>query len=156
MTPLPPTISDRWRPMWHPNAYLSRPWWRMVDGHPFIYVRLDGWRVERGFNGGIFVEPPGDILAEMPGLTFVDDGMAYVDTKHPLPAPDPMPGQVWRLPHGVEYVLAQTDGDGDGQMSASLGRNWFTRKQWPPPGAVLVAGPTPWGRDVPWAPTVAK
>ena len=23
---------------------------------------------------------------------------------------------------------------------------------WPPPGAVLVAGPSPWGRDMPWVP----
>lgn len=151
MMTMPAELARAWGPMWHPNAHPSRPWWRMVDGHPFIYVRLDGWRVERGFSGGIFAKPPGDILAEMPGLTFVDDGMAYVDTNHPLPAPDPMPGQVWVSAGGTECMIAAAWRSG-GSWLVQWASNPDVPALWEPPTSVLVAGPTPWGRDVPWVP----
>ena len=88
--------------------------------------------------------------------TTAEEAMAYVDTNHPLPAPDPMPGQVWvtaMAAHSVCYSLTTGDGRGYVAYDDKLTGLYLVRSgTWPPPGAVLVAGPTPWGRDVPWAP----
>lgn len=149
--PIPPTVAERWRPMWHMDAFVPRPWWRAVDDVPSAYVRVDGWRVERVL-GVIFATPPRGAFAELPGNPFLPDGLAHVDATSPLPAPEPMPGQVWVSGGGTACMIAAAWRHGDSWW-VQWASNDREPKLWAPSTAsVLVSGPTPWGRDVPWAP----
>ena len=77
---------------------------------------------------------------------------ARIDREHPLPVPPLMPGQVWVV-NGDEVLLPS--------LIPSQHRPFIA--VWPIvcdgveidpfKGAILVAGPTPWGRDVPWMDT---
>jgi hypothetical protein len=81
-------------------------------------------------------------------------------------APDPMPGQVWAFPgSGIERTIVDVTGGAGwfmfqpgapfsvgGPYSCHARPEMLRIDEWPPPGGVLVSGPTPWGRDVPWAP----
>jgi hypothetical protein len=152
--------------MWHPRAHSARPWWRFFRNTALSLERVDGWSVHDTF-GGIAVQPPAYARAEKPLVdTSLLDAMAYVDTNHPLPAPDPMPGQVWAFPgSGIERTIVDVTGGAGwfmfqpgapfsvgGPYSCHARPEMLRIDEWPPPGGVLVSGPTPWGRDVPWAP----
>lgn len=142
--------------MWPKGFWHARPWWtnfkRRCDGIRLIDSKtLDrdekGWYDKRGR-----WDLPEDILA----------AVERIDREYPLEAPPPTEGQVWVQVEGAGRYLDKGDSfqivavqegkpvavarDGDRPMLAVLPRTW------PPPGAVLVAGPTPWGRDCPWTP----
>ncbi len=123
----------RWLPMYHPNAVADRPWWR-ASARGSVAARCDGW------------SPPVSTVEEMDAF---DDGS-------PLPVPPAMPGQVWSDPtNGEVQVLSVSARDSALLVGLELAESPLRvnhHLDWPPPGAVLVAGPTPWGRDVPWAP----
>jgi len=164
-----------WLPMYSPDAHPERPWWRAEHAQrQTFYRRIDGakgWTYnEKDGYGGLFFVPP-----ECAGYPWIEQRMASEDAARPIPAPPPMPGQVWiwfeewrakGTPGGLDagqlYVMA-------GNVATICGitpaynpeRTPLIRlssfpcdvgRTWPMPGAVLVAGPTPWGRDVPWAP----
>lgn len=106
-----------------------------------------------------------------------DDGvaaaMAWLDAHQPLPAPPPMCDAVWATRgsaeiRGATFVISDvrpyarvvperdTHWDVGGGLilfgrtsTAECNNDW---EEWPPKNAVLVAGPSPWGRDRPWAP----
>jgi len=142
---------------WPASWCTHRPWWsdkfRRVDGlTPVTDADLardaKGWYDRRGRMH------PGEFPWQLSTL-------ARLDREFPLPAPPPMPGQVWVQVEGAgrafdagdsfvilavlrKLPVAMTQGDDEPQISMV--------HTWPPPGAALVAGPTPWGRDVPWWP----
>jgi hypothetical protein len=126
----------------HPDAWARYPWWRWT---------VDGLRR----TDGLLSYAPSS--ADMPDderhardVQAMDRAEEH-DRKHPLPPPPPMCGQVWVWP------------EGDAETIISTCRGWWTtfrtrpglfnpgaatsRESWPPPGAVLVAGP-----GSPWAP----
>lgn len=171
MTPLPPDIIARWSPMWPKDAHPERPWWRVsiVSGFPvrssfpaqyvMEYRRVDGRTVELGYQS----ENP-----EWRDLSEFDAALAVIDAAHPLPVPPPMPGQVWAFPrpgygwgyHLVTVAAAWIDGawlvhlGGDRRVAATYREGGARPDEnvWPPPDAILVAGPTPWGFSCPWSP----
>ena len=75
--------------------------------------------------------------------------IAAYDAEHPLPPPPPRCGQVWVWPGGVAEQVLQVDPDGTAHTLAGEYRAAPNKAQvrWPPPGAVLVSGPS-----APWAP----
>lgn len=173
MNPLSPAIIARWSPMWAKDCCSERPWWRIgiVPGNPvqtsfparyvMEYRRVDGKTVHLGYQSA---------NAEWRDLTAHLTEMARIDAAHPLPAPPPLPGQVWATPRpgygdgwGYHLVtvaapfvgdswLVHLGGDGSVAQTYRMGEATPDASAWPPPGAILVAGPTPWGRDIPWGP----
>jgi hypothetical protein len=118
-------------PTWHgypqqAGAHESRPWWRRVDwgNGESGWVRTDG-----------FAEiATGSVSAERPEC---------LDREHPLPCPPPLCGQVWVWP---ERSHSTTVLDVTTKCVATLPVD-YPLADWPPAGAVLVAGPgAPWGR----------
>ena len=121
----------------HPDAHPERPWWRLV---------------ERGFRR--------EAWTRLDGLTHdcwgqdTSEHLGRLDAAHPLPAPEPRCGQVWVVPERKP---------GRGPWAMMVGGAWrldgerhyrwawmpvgAETSEWPPPGAVLVAGP-----GAPWAP----
>jgi hypothetical protein len=139
--------------------------WRRVDGQTVATCHpLDerGRPNERVVLGWAFLDPEaakaGSAEAgrhpESGPFATAEEAMAYVDEHRPLPAPPPMVGQVWAWEDGEQHLVGRTTAVG-GLVFLTNG-SLFTRADWPPAGAFLVAGPTLWGRDVPWAPVVAK
>lgn len=132
-----------WLPMYAPGSVPERPWWR--ENEAFEHVRIGGGPFVRGgiVYAGVVVCAGGALL----------ETLTRLDAEHPLPAPPPMAGQVWcdRGPGGeaVQFTIHAVIG---GQPVVVVDDTGPTPVAWPPAGAVLVAGPTPWGRDVPWAP----
>lgn len=127
-----------WLPMYAPGAVPERPWWRSVG--LCRWGRVDGKVVT--------VHGPGTILL---------DALDAADAEASLPVPPPMSGQVWAWPNGVQVAIIAVLGDMPVMpefrgATGAVTLGWTHDAAWPPPGAVLVAGPTPWGRDVPWAP----
>lgn len=134
MIAMPKALFDLWSPMWaRAGEAISedRPWWRTRG--PAGVQRCDG-------------VPAGQRLDACAVAA-----MAQVDRDRPLPKPPLMAGQVW-------VVLG---GDGQWRELTYLGvttteqgafSNGYLNLH---ANAILVAGPTPWGRDVPWAPTQA-
>lgn len=112
-----------WLPMYGAGVVEERPWWRSLG--------MERW--QRADGRGIGVHGP--------GVSLVAALDAY-DAAHPMPVPPPMAGQVWATPDGSQVPVGYIH---KGQDAAGF-------RVWPPTGCVLVAGPTPWGRDVPWAP----
>lgn len=138
MNPIPEPLRARWSPMWPKDCHPERPWWVLVrdvnepvqTSYPsrsfYRWARVDGAKVTAGY---LSDEP--SWRSGVPG----DEALTAFDAAHPLPAPPLMPGQVWAYADGTETLIVRVE-------------------MWPPPdvNAILVAGPTPWGRDVPWSP----
>lgn len=136
MIAMPKALFDLWSPMWSAGSLYviseERPWWRM-PGYGGGMQRCDGRTVGRVLDAATM------------------SAMAPIDCEHPLPKPPLMAGQVW-------VVLG-----GDGQWRELTYLGVTTTKQGAfsngylnlHSDAILVAGPTPWGRDVPWTPTQA-
>jgi hypothetical protein len=139
--------------MWAKGHVPDRPWW---SRHDLTYRRCDGITI---LSRAFMDITHGDERGLWDGKEPYADAMARIDAAHPLPAPPPMPGQVWAYPDGAEVCLIGVDvppempPDAWGRARFSP-RMWHEKGNdvWPPPGAILVAGPTPWGRDIPWSP----
>lgn len=143
MNPLHPAIIARWQSMWAKDCCPERPWWTR---HEMTYRRCDGITILSRVSLDL---THGDERGLWDGKEPYADAMARIDSAHPLPAPGPMPGQVWTFDGQERSIIAVRPGD-DAIVT------WYGPpakcKSWPPPGAILVAGPTPWGRDCPWSP----
>jgi len=169
-----------WAPLWPKNFHPQRPWWRQPDapnlgsvfgiGAPFgerpdenRWVRADGVEaVNRGSKWGIRFpgDPPHAARAATPeGYPSAVVIMEMLDRDHALSVPVPLPGQVW-VRGGASYLITRVVPLSEGQWMLWFGEGPAHYAlnapagvcHWPLPGAVLVAGPTPWGRDVPWSP----
>lgn len=117
-----------WLPMYPEGTHPERPWWAKYGA---FYARCDD------------LHPPVTTVAEMDAF----------DAAHPRPAPRPMSGQVWAWPNGMTGVVGWVyPGPQAPEIPVTIAHGVWTNTPWPPPGAVLVAGPTEQGRDVPWAP----
>lgn len=115
-------VVRQWASMWPVGAIPKRPWWTRVYGS----AGHGEWTVRVQRCDGLSVQSgPGEI-----------DRMAAADREKPLPRPPTMVGQVWFGPWGCELVTT----------TAGV-REWLERRH---PLPYLLAGPTPWGRDVPW------
>ena len=126
---IPEAVAKRWGPMWDQGADRLRPWWcrpglnlRRVDG----LCPVDAWELD---HEGI------DKRGLWDGKESYRDFMARIDREHPLPRPPAMPGQVWLRADGREHLVT----GGDTTPDMLLGEF-----------VALLAGPSPWGRDVPW------
>jgi len=90
---------------------------------------------------------------ETRGGTPVEEVMKTYDAGNPLPPPPPLCGQVWCWPdvrEGPHLTVGRVDRGLGSFVRQSLIDTcedvlvWWT-PEWPPPGAVLVAGPgSPW------------
>lgn len=86
----------------------------------------------------------------------VDEAMAWLDEHDPVLPPPRMVGQVWVSGREVRSIVTTIRGRvvwgrDSAEVLADVQDGWDPLS-FPPRAAVLVAGPTPWGRDVPWAP----
>ena len=153
---------ERWLPMYGPDAHPTRPWWhrdhsQRADSAAYYPPR---WRRADGLAG-----------PTLDGLD-IEARIAETDSGSPLPPPPPMPGQVWCYPHGERtsagdggMIDIPNGGEvqiitvfhqmavcvvGDGSRYPPIPRFACTQAAHYD-RAILVAGPTPWGRDVPWA-----
>lgn len=177
MKPIPPEVSVRWAPMWGRDALPERPWWSVQSiktetaaGKFVTWRRVDGQSKSFAWDG-----PPvawAGSMDEWNRITMdcavhaAGDDLARIDAEHPLPAPPPMPGQVWHIafPDGADEfteTVAYTDRRGAYRTyPRGTGYGGEARMcrfdSWPPAFGILVAGPTPWGRDVPWSPVEGK
>lgn len=151
----------------HPDAHPERPWWRRDRS---AMVRSDGVALtsihDRNY-AETFGHPFDERGMREDGESYAD-ATARIDREHPLPAPPPMCGQVWVWLSGFAATVQAVDPTG---MSAPRGMSdgpgvvwpctipapvqhgpylgaWTPAALWPPPGAVLVAGP-----GAPWADT---
>lgn len=139
MNPNPFTL---WLPMYAPGTLPERPWWRLAKPAPRdhlgravdfdTYMRVDGATVCADRNPGV--------------------AMDLYDAAHPMLAPPPRAGQVWAWSDGGEDIVGKIHPEHMGGAVLFANGPYIPREEWPPPGAVLVGGPTPWGRDRPWAP----
>lgn len=153
MIEMPAKLNERWGHVWaqaRPHCFMDRPWWDSRAKR-----RCDGVTIE--------------------GLFTLSGKAAAIDRERPLPAPYPMPGQVWAFPDGEAQVVAierslsyPIGGRPENATlrthvtwSAVLSRlnpQWHITEaerqesQWPVRGAILVAGPSQYGRDIPWCP----
>lgn len=155
----------------HIDAHGTRPWWRRLTRNgrrdPYTWARPDGGRVTRQPGPGYWASRhvlwhvdtgmhDGDVLAT--GIT--DEALAAYDAAYPLPAPPPLCGQVWVWSDNRQALLTEVYRTAAG-LRVDLGEYaaWpegvpdegHFHVAWPPPGAVLVAGP-----GAPWAPMEAS
>lgn len=170
MKPIPPEIAARWAPMWGQDAHRERPWWRLssVDarsaaGAFVVWTRCDGSIASAKWHRpGAFLGSPEQARAAlfMAAVDAIGDALARIDAEHPLPVPSPTPGQVWRswLVSGSEMMVSEVILAASGAPTCAIvaGETMMFPQEWPPPSAILVAGPTPYGRDVPWSPVEGK
>ena len=126
---------------WHgyeqaPGAHPSWPWW--------VWHEASTPRATWGPVLGSWVRTDGMIAAGEKEDAWQE--AASLDRDEPLPVPYPKCGQVW----------VWTNGDGFGVIAVVGGKPAFGRyvkgvndgPAWPPPGAVLVAGPgAPWANE---------
>lgn len=150
----------------HPDAMEGRPWWRRAASG---YRRSDGRAARQQVVEHDVVEKKGRAVILYGARTRhrsneeVLEEVARIDREHPLPAPEPKCLQTWITPSGDHHVAV---GVKDGKavfLAAVAGEQFevvghgalpvwpvyvFVAEEWPPPGAVLVAGP-----GAPWADT---
>ena len=156
MKPVPAEIAKRWAPLWGHERHPTRPWWRLESassrsaaGTFVTWKRCDGLfvgaRCDMDFTTWGSPEQHGKEVMRR-AVDAAGTLLAAHDVTDLLAAPPPMPGQVWAWPdYGPQEVLV-----------TSVCRDIvFANGQevvWPLNDAILVAGPTPWGRDIPWSP----
>lgn len=102
-----------------------------ISSVPLTQEEYGNWIIDRGMCP-TRPEPP------------VSDQLLAYDREHPMPAPAPKCGQVWVWPPegGVDRMVTDVVRRSG---AAKMDGDWWT--EWPPIGAVLVAGP-----GAPWAP----
>lgn len=134
-------------PMYRPGALPERPWW-VFDGSVG-----GGHRWTRHDHATVLVDAF-DRGGPCPAAALA--GIDAYDTAHPLPVPPPMVGQVWVLPDGEHRSIIGMHFHGrpmwGREQYSGLVSDAWEGPHFPRPRAVLVLGPTPWGRDRPWAP----
>lgn len=159
------------RPWWRrvPSAFSSMPgrddfplWmssWKRRDGRTAEAIHLlipDFHDDEIGLYNAVAEEDrPSDewVMERIPDL------FDAIDREHPLPPPPPLVGQVWvyedspTAGHLLDHLVVGVKRWADGKSwGVCFHDNWYTfgtrgAVQWPPMGAVLVAG-----HGAPWAP----
>jgi hypothetical protein len=166
-------LFEPWIPMYQEGAVPTRPWWRLrvimstAEGSiHHRYERIDGATLDRERKFWSDGSLGWSVERRTQLADWIGEASGTLDTydeTHPLPAPAPMVGQVWCDTLGCRSILATGVGtvtsywvmwgDESGTKSTrhTLNEEEFFTEPWPP-AAVLVAGPTPWGRDRPWAP----
>lgn len=143
-------------PDWHgypqaPDTHPTRPWWRLWRS-----MHQTGWR-RYAWDGTSPVVEDLDVPADWNAEEYeadIEARMAEVDRRYPVPPPPPKCGQVWvsrRDEALVTHVIPQLGAE-DSRWTLRIGGSLVTCGAdcvvpWPPPGAVLVAGPY-----APWAP----
>ena len=171
--------------MWPDHYHCSRPWWswcpatedwRRADGFTLRgthFGDLDPWRppawsLLRAQAGCIYRD--GETPETEPHIGSLEEVLARIDAAHPLPAPGPLPGQVWAFArpgygdgwgyHLVTVAAAWIDGAwlvhlGGDSVTVATYREGGARpgeSVWPLPGAILVYGPSQHGVNTPWSP----
>lgn len=155
MIQMPEALREAWSPLWATGHVRERPWW-VFDG----YHGTNPYTNQ--FQSGVYYKRRDKHILWVSGES-VDAALATYDAESPMPPPSPSQGQVWLQVEGAgrfldvgdvfsivsilrQQPVAAVQGSDEPRLAVL--------KTWPPPGAVLVAGPTPWGRDCPWAPAI--
>lgn len=161
---IPKEVSERWAPMWPVGHHPDRPWWailstkaRTAAGQFVTWRRVDGltksapWTPVTEAWGSSEQLQAAIMLA---AVAATGDALTRIDREHPLPAPPPMPGQVW-VREGDEVQVPS--------LVPSQKSPWIVT--WPlvvqgvevdpAKGWILVYGPAPWGPNMPWMDTRA-
>lgn len=149
-------------PCYAPGTVPDRPWWRLVPtgqtAHAAwsAFTRCDGQAiVAEPYKAPVYwgsPDPEWRAERERERRAYVAAHLANMDAydlAHPLLVPPPMATQVWVLADGEQDSVGRVFPNGDVIFANGP---YVRAAEWPPPGAVLVLGPTPWGRDCPWAP----
>lgn len=151
MIPMPADLYPTWGAMWGPEVHPQRPWWRI---HRSEIDRMGQW---------IQDIPPSFVPVDGHGVaTYWErvDGLHAADLEagdheHPLPAPPPMPGQVWVFESQAEMIL-YVQVLKPGAFTVLWAGDKAVSLTWPPTDGILVSGPTIWGRDIPWSPAPCR
>lgn len=130
----------------HPDAHPDRPWWHRTT---CVISGTAGW--ERSPDRYFAADPAEmdecvhsyeDLVAE------TTPELGRIDREHTLPCPPPRCGQVWVWPKsGRASMIFAIEPPNDVECKAScvFWREEWDSISWPPPRAVLVAGPgSPW------------
>lgn len=140
------------------GAHHVRPWWRAIGA--LTWERHDGhrvtWQPARNGNSAILLwhADTGQVAGRRDTGRVAEWAMAHIDSTHPLPPPAPACGQVWVWPENSKHIgpetpwgafMVQAMVTGFDTSTPLLGG--YPQVEWPPPGAVLVAG-----EGAPWAP----
>lgn len=166
MNPIRPEVAAPWRKMWGADTHPERPWWRIGTS----WSRCDGVALHNPALADVFnLDPRGALLQ---GESYAD-AIVRIDAEHPVAAPLLLSGQVWVMPSGamsmvgpvpapslfpsaVGHFLVDSGVCNGGPPDRSRGGCFVIfdadLRVISTDGAILVAGPTPWGRDIPWAP----
>jgi len=135
------------------NTRVLVEMWKRVDGAQACLLGTKTWGMRKA---GCKPEDPWQVARDVPdGWATAEGALAWIDREYPLTAPPPMGGQVWAWPGGEERVVGKVYGRAFGGAVLTNGippLHEFSASEWPPPKGILIGGPTPWGRDVPWAP----
>ena len=124
----------------------ARPWWRIsaatigASGVTYPLTRCDAGPLSSG-RLRVSVPPPGEDVEDVDAYIFghVTAAVDAYDDAHPMPVPPPMCGQVWVRPDETCMVTGTNAG------AYQFGGVTLPLSFWPPPNAVLVAGPfSPW------------
>jgi len=147
------TWPDPSRPVRDPDTF------RRCDGLMACAVQREsrriGWCLTDETMQGLKGRADGEAFAT------AEEAMAAADAHAPVSAPPPMVGQVWGHGDGARMITSIAEEDGSTtirfdkqlyEIGEDPGGTYTIYMAWPPPEMVLVSGPTPWGRDVPWAP----
>lgn len=139
------------------DAHPQWPWWRRGTlNEGYGWVRSDG-RTQHLRGGEQLTD---DEKAELRESVAKDGDATSMliqvhDREHPLPAPEPKCLQVWKIPGNPAQVVIIEDAPWfpvtlmtKFTAFALTGEALLVEHAWPPPEAVLVAGP-----GSPWAPT---
>ena len=148
-----------------PDVFPTRPWWRFStaqgwvrrDG-PLLQTLRDGtltprvtsplWRALLLERGAVHLDPPPTL--EVFGT--LDEVLAEVDRRHPMPAPAPAVGQVWAWPSdgalAAEMLLAVYMSMSEEPAHVRWPRGDLEAWSGPCKHWVLIAGP-----GAPWAPS---
>lgn len=167
MIQMPEALREAWSPLWATGHVRERPWW-VFDGYhgtnPYTNQFQSGVYYKRRDKHILWVSDES-----------VDAALATYDAESPIPPPPPMPGQVWAFPDGEAQITAVEramlcrlhERPEDAKLRLCpvwskplirLNRQWhvtaaeWEERQWPIRGAILVAGPSAYGRDIPWCP----
>lgn len=146
MKSVPPRVAFEHKALWGENSYPERPWWRLR--------RTSGWTRCDGTKGPDVLND-GDLSPE------ITDRLGSIDRQSPLPVPNPYPGQVWTWvehdPVGMMHagdqaqVVAVLRGRAVLIIDNGTAPCMSMPSQWPPRGAILTAGPSCYGMNVPWS-----
>lgn len=133
-----------------PRTHHDSGWRTRCDGQRVLQVDSKKWMIFDSWENGTALLPKVRALVDPrkpEGWDTPEEAMVYADHVRPLPAPPPLCGQVWEWPDGEQHMVGRVHATSGATMANGP---YYATHDWPPEGAILVAGPGSHGRDIPW------